>query len=104
MLCHPLGKSGDKYLVMVFSLFPYLTDKIIDLSVCGANADLRIKKTRGTDNLLGTEQLMLFLIFCRGGRYKEHLIYLGFEFLEVQLSVIQRGGKSETIIHQSGLP
>ena len=49
---HALGQRGNQYLVVIFHLFIYFADEIIDLSFHRAYLYLGIQQSRRSDDLL----------------------------------------------------
>ena len=97
---HTLGQRGDQYLMVFFNLFIYFSDQVIDLSFHRAYLYFRIQQSCRTDDLLCPEQLMLLLIIGRCRRYEHHLVYMCFEFFEIEGSVVQCRGQTEAIVYQ----
>ena len=82
------------------SFLIYLTNQIINLSLYRPNLYIRIQQTGRTDNLLRTQQFMLFLIYIRRCGNKQHLINLALKLFKVQRTVILCRWQTETIINQ----
>ena len=69
--------------MLFVDLLIHLRDQIVDLSLHRTHVDLRIQKSRGTDDLLRAQKLMLRLV-NRGRRgHKQHLIDLALKLAEV---------------------
>ena len=86
--------------MVIFDLFIYFADEVIDLSFHRAHLYLGIQQSRRPDDLLCPEQFVLLLIIGRCCGYEHHLVNMGFKFLKIQGSVVQCGGQTETVIHQ----
>ena len=74
VLRHFLGQGGDQHLVVPVGLFADLADQVVDLALHGADVNFRIEEACGTDDLLGAQELVLFLIGAGGGGDKQHLV------------------------------
>ena len=103
LLRHPLGKCGDENFVVIFHFFIDLSHQIINLPFHRPHLHLGIQKPGGTDNLLRPEHFMIFLIFSRRRRHKQHLIHPLLKFREIQWPIVLGRRKSEPVIHQRGL-
>ena len=103
ILRHTLGQRGDHHLILLCRFLFDLRYQIVDLPFHRAHADLRIQQSRRADDLLRTQEFVLFLVLRRCCRNKHHLIDIGFKFREVKRPVVQRGRQTESIIHQRRL-
>ena len=83
ILSHALCQRCDQDLIVAFHLLVDLSDEIVDLALHRTDADLRIQKAGGTDDLLCPKQLMLCLIYGWRGGYKHHLADVAFKFLKI---------------------
>ena len=101
IFCHALRQCRNQYFMVICRLLIDLADQIIDLTLHRSNRNLRIKKSRRSDDLLHTHQLMLLLIHIRCSRNKKHLIDLALKFFKIERSIVQCGRQAKAIIHQS---
>ena len=104
VLCHLLGKGCNKDLILIRSLFPDLSDQVINLTLRRLNRDIRIQQSRRSYHLLCTQKFMVRLIVSRRCAYEQNLVYMVLKLFEIKWSVVHRRGKSEAVIHQCGLP
>ena len=103
ILRHTLCQRRYQYLIVLLYLFVDLTDQIIDLALDWPYLNLRVKKSRRTQQLFRTKQLMIRLIIARRCRNKHHLIDTLLKFFKIQRTVIQRRRQAETIFYQRPL-
>ena len=101
---HPLGESRHKHtLVELFPLADFFK-KVIDLILCRAHFDRRIKEAGRTDNLLYHKSFRLFKFIIGWSRAdKDLLCRYSLELLELQRPVVHCGRKTEAIFHKHGL-
>ena len=71
----------------------YLAQKVSHLPLYGAHRDERVQQTSGPDDLLGHLGAVLPLVLAGGGRDEDHLVELGFHFLELEGAVIEADGR-----------
>ena len=86
--------------MMVCHFLVHFRNQVINLALHRADGDFRIQKPGRTDDLFHTHQLMITFIYGRGSGYKHHLVDFLLKLRKIKGSVIQRGRKPETIIHQ----
>ena len=83
--------------------FVYFGDQVIDLTFYRPDRNLRIQKPGRTDDLLCTQQFVVFFIVRRSSRYEHHLVDLSFKFFKIQGTVVQRRWQAETVVYQCRL-
>ena len=78
--------------------------QIVDLVLARSNHNLRVKQSRGADNLFHHNAFRLLkLIVGWGCRHVNHLIYQLLKLIEPQRAVVERSRKPEAIFHEVAL-
>ena len=90
VLGHFFGQRGDQSPLTLRSRGVDFADQIVDLPFDRADEDLRVKKPRGADKLLGDVCRVLTLVVAGRCRDENRLMNLGFELIEFERSVIVR--------------
>ena len=83
--------------------FVYFGDQVIDRPSTGRTEISGSKKPGRTDDLLCTQQFVVFFIVRRSSRYEHHLVDLSFKFFKIQGTVVQRRWQAETVVYQCRL-
>src|ERR1041384_965632 len=103
ILRHPFCKSGNENTFASFDPLSDLSDQIIYLSFCGSHLHLRINEScRANDLLHNLIRLIHLIRSWRGGGINRIAHYL-FELIELEWTVINRAGQTETIFDESFL-
>ena len=87
---HFFSQRGDQSPLALRGRGVDLADQIVDLPFNRADEDLRVKKSRGADELLGNVGRVLALVVAGRCRDEDRLMNLGFELIEFERSVIVR--------------
>ena len=104
-LCHSLGQGSDQYSLVQFLPLSDLLQQVVDLVLCRSYLDRRIKQSCRTNHLLDNESLRFLQLIIRRSRADIYCLPSdGFEFIELQRSVICSCRQSESIFHEHGLP
>ena len=100
VLCHFCGQRGHQYPLVFLCPCAHLTNEVIHLPFDGTHLNFRVNEPGGADELLGDLLGMLLFVFCGGGRHKDGLIELFFEFVEIKGAVVISRGQTEAEFHQ----
>ena len=100
ILRHLFRQGRDKHTVSVCCAQIDLRDKIVDLTVRRPDADLRIEQTCRTDDLLHDLRGVLLFKIARGSAHEDCLVDMAVKLVEIQRTVVVRGGETETKVDE----
>ena len=100
VLGHLLGQGRDKDALMPLDAGIDLAQEVCHLPLHRAHRDERVEQTGRPDDLLGHLRAVLALVLAGGGRDEDHLVELGFHFLELEGAVVKGRRQAETVLHQ----
>ncbi len=98
---HSLGQRGDQYTLALLNTLSDLLQEIVNLISCSFYRDIGIDQTgRANDLFHHFLSCLLEFVIPGGGRYVDHLMDAVLEFGEIEGTVVQCGGKPETVFDQ----
>ena len=101
LLGHTLGESGYKHTLIALNAKLYLLHQIINLIERGTHLNNRVKKTRGTDNLLHDNTLTaLQLIIGGSGTHIHDLRCETLKFLKLKRTVVKSCRQPESVFNE----
>ena len=102
---HAFGEGGDQDPFLLFGPDPDFMEYVIDLSEDRTHFDFGIDEAGGTDDQFSVSVPRLFHFIFRGCRRNVEQILRDFlEFRKLQRTIVQRGGKAESMLDQGFLP
>ena len=100
-LGHALGEGGDQYAFTTMTTSQNLVHQVVNLILAGAYLNLWVEQSCRTDNLFNHYAFGLIqFVIGWGSAHVDHLIHFLLEFLELQRSVVEGGGQTETVFYQ----
>ena len=89
ILRHLLCEGGYKHALLFGSAYIYFGNQIVNLPVCRADGNFRIKQPRRSYYLLGNLRRVVLFKLTGRSRYKYCLIDVGIKFLKIKRAVIK---------------
>ena len=102
LLGHAFGQGGDQNPLVFHHPNTDFLEHIVHLVDGGSHLDHGVNQAGGAHHLLHHIAGVGFFIVGWRGRDKHQLAHAFFKFVQLQGSVVQGAGQSETIFHKSG--
>ena len=98
---HALGQGRHQHaFAFIHSVFDFV-EQVVHLISGGAHLYRGIQQTGRPDHLFDHYPTRLFqLVVCRRGTHIDGLPHQRFELVELQRTVVQSGGQTESVLHQ----
>ena len=103
ILRHALRERGHEYALLAGDAVLYLVQKVVYLAAHRSELHLRIEQARRSDDLLHLVLAHVLLVVAGGGGHVDELGDALLELVEAQRPVVERGRKSEAMVHERDL-
>ena len=100
ILGHFLGQGGDEGALSAVGARLDLADQVVDLSVGAADFDIGVEESGGTDELLDDLGGVVALVSSRRRGDEDDLVDVALELVDVERSVVDRGGQAEAKVDE----